>query len=162
MIETSPNRTPKLSLSSFPNKPYQNHQQDKLAADLSSTPPISNRASIPFQWEEAPGKPRRKQNQSEKCKAVARCLDLPPRLTVLDSPSPSYAVVDDIEVYTRGNGKGRVMFGSGRWGRSKEITRKSSFLMINFSSSSKSHLLTNIYEGFKQVVVPWRRHRQRN
>lgn len=65
------------------------------------TPPINKLASIPFQWEEAPGKPREIFTTNPYPKPpyhktpAARCLDLPPRLinnvktsptTVLDGP----------------------------------------------------------------------------
>nr|XP_016448238.1 PREDICTED: uncharacterized protein At4g00950-like [Nicotiana tabacum] len=83
------NSTPKLSLSKLPNKPRNNNIP-------LSTPPIHPSVSIPFQWEEAPGKPIRSTLDQSK---VARCLDLPPRLlnegkitntasptTVLDGP----------------------------------------------------------------------------
>ncbi|XP_051143326.1 uncharacterized protein At4g00950-like isoform X2 [Andrographis paniculata] len=59
------------------------------------TPPLHPSASIPFQWEEAPGKPRAAAPPDK----AARCLDLPPRLMLHDEakittiPSPT-AVLD--------------------------------------------------------------------
>ncbi|KAL3524419.1 hypothetical protein ACH5RR_017253 [Cinchona calisaya] len=65
---------PKLSLSKLPSKQRQPF--------VMSTPPINTSASIPFQWEEAPGKPRAQfvTNYNKSCSSAARCLDLPPRL----------------------------------------------------------------------------------
>ncbi|KDP25769.1 hypothetical protein JCGZ_23924 [Jatropha curcas] len=91
-FEKSP--APKLSFLSLPNKP-----QDPPGL---LTPPIHTLASVPFQWEEAPGKPRLSNthhHQPPPKSKTARCLELPPRLlneakvnnvssptTVLDGP----------------------------------------------------------------------------
>lgn len=85
--------TPKLSLSKLPCKPK--HPTQML------TPPLQPSVSIPFQWEEAPGRPRSSTEEeappppSSKSRA-ARCLHLPPRLsheeaevTIMPSSSPS-------------------------------------------------------------------------
>ncbi|KAJ0246284.1 Uncharacterized protein HA466_0178320 [Hirschfeldia incana] len=72
--------TPKLPLFSYPlNRPY---ETPGLA-----TPPVNIAGSVPFLWEEAPGKPRssvrkppRRRNQTGENRGAARCLDLPPRL----------------------------------------------------------------------------------
>ncbi|XP_024971166.1 uncharacterized protein LOC112510101 [Cynara cardunculus var. scolymus] len=63
---------PKLSLYSLPSKP------PTLPPD-GLTPPLNTVATIPFLWEEAPGKPRAT-DDPPKSKTV-RSLDLPPRLT---------------------------------------------------------------------------------
>ncbi|TYJ42135.1 hypothetical protein E1A91_A03G067500v1 [Gossypium mustelinum] len=91
--------TPKLSLYSFPS----------MAKEPSGmiTPPIHASVSIPFLWEEAPGRSRLSyrgsENETDTSNGskpnVARCLELPPRLlakakfanmppptTVLDGP----------------------------------------------------------------------------
>ncbi|GMJ13607.1 hypothetical protein like AT5G53030 [Hibiscus trionum] len=86
--------TPKLSLYSFPSK-------RKEPSEM-ITPPIHASVSIPFQWEEAPGKPRRPyrstENETDTSSSqpkpnVARCLQLPPRLLaeskVANMPSPT-------------------------------------------------------------------------
>ncbi|KAI3457994.1 hypothetical protein Pfo_014657 [Paulownia fortunei] len=93
-----PNSTPKLSLSKLPCKPREPIQM--------LTPPLHPSVSIPFHWEEAPGKPRAIAEEAAarpsaaaatpaapKNKA-ARCLDLPPRLlhddakiTIMPSPT---------------------------------------------------------------------------
>ncbi|KAL8519504.1 hypothetical protein ACS0TY_010439 [Phlomoides rotata] len=63
------------------------------------TPPLRSSISIPFRWEEAPGKPRSTAAatpppSSRNKSSVARCLDLPPRLlhddprfTIMPSPT---------------------------------------------------------------------------
>ncbi|KAL6508304.1 hypothetical protein OROHE_021846 [Orobanche hederae] len=82
-----PSSTPKLSLSKLPCKPREPVQM--------LTPPIHPLLSIPFRWEEVPGKPRaaaevtpREPTPVAKSK-VARCLELPPRL-----------LRDDVEITT--------------------------------------------------------------
>lgn len=85
---------PKLSLlSSFPSKTKYSETPPGMV-----TPPLrTSTISIPFQWEEAPGKPRN--SNSGGGGGAARCLELPPRLlpegnkvisssptTVLDGP----------------------------------------------------------------------------
>lgn len=77
-----PSATPKLSLSKLPNRQIR-------ATFIMPTPPNKTLASVPFQWEEAPGKPRRTANTSPSTQnstgstTAARRLDLPPRLLVL-------------------------------------------------------------------------------
>lgn len=78
-----PSATPKLSLSKLPNRQIR-------ATFIMPTPPNKTLASVPFQWEEAPGKPRRTdntspstQNSTSSSATAARRLDLPPRLLVL-------------------------------------------------------------------------------
>ncbi|OAY61383.1 uncharacterized protein At4g00950 [Manihot esculenta] len=89
---SEPTPTPKLSLLSLPSKP-----QESPAGML--TPPIHTLASVPFQWEEAPGKPRPlATNQVHPKSKTARCLELPPRMLcearVNNVPSP--ATVSDV------------------------------------------------------------------
>ncbi|KAG6426590.1 hypothetical protein SASPL_110815 [Salvia splendens] len=122
---------PKLTLSKLPHcKPSPQHMQ---------TPPLRPLVSIPFHWEEAPGRPRG--GDATKSKA-ARCLELPPRLlqeegkmtmtpsptTVLDGPyvgrSLSLACTFSFRkgpVFGREDGKRNM--GSGRWGSFREVRR---------------------------------------
>lgn len=56
------------------------------------TPPLQTGVSVPFQWEEAPGKPRPCPTESKP--RIARTLELPPRLLfseakVSNAPSPT-------------------------------------------------------------------------
>ncbi|XVF10086.1 hypothetical protein REPUB_Repub07fG0152900 [Reevesia pubescens] len=138
--ETTP--TPKLSLYSFPSK----------AKEPSGmiTPPIHTSVSIPFQWEEAPGKPRPclssdSTSQSNAKPNVARCLELPPRLlaeakvatmpsptTVLDGPDAGRFVSYTLSFRKGGSfrspankkvNKEKVVFGSSRWGSFRKAGR---------------------------------------
>ncbi|XP_038882925.1 uncharacterized protein At4g00950-like [Benincasa hispida] len=84
---------PKLSLFSLPRQP--------LESPGMVTPPLHASISVPFQWEEAPGKPRPfgiiEPNSKPKS---ARSLDLPPRLfadaKVAHFASPTTTVDDPI------------------------------------------------------------------
>ncbi|KFK26907.1 hypothetical protein AALP_AA8G309100 [Arabis alpina] len=85
--------TPKLPLFSYPmNRAY---ETPGLA-----TPPVNIAGSVPFLWEEAPGKPRSslrkpsRSNQIGEKRGVVRCLELPPRLeackaSTVNEPSPT-------------------------------------------------------------------------
>lgn len=129
-----PNSTPKLSLFSLPKKQVE-HAPGML------TPPLQAAAAVPFQWEEAPGRPKPPGHGYPKPNS-ARCLDLPPRMLIFDSaaklastPSPT-TVLDGPDVgvggrslsstwssFRAGEGKSKrfevkekVGFGSSRWG----------------------------------------------
>lgn len=54
-----------------------------------STPPLHAAVSVPFEWEEVPGKPRNCPDEQWKAKSTARTLELPPRLAVLSSSKVS-------------------------------------------------------------------------
>ncbi|KAI3508126.1 hypothetical protein L1887_23128 [Cichorium endivia] len=64
---------PKLSLFSLPTKP--------TTLPDGPTPPPNTVATIPFLWEEAPGKPRPTTTDDPPKSKTVRSLDLPPRLT---------------------------------------------------------------------------------
>ncbi|KAJ6410996.1 hypothetical protein OIU84_007699 [Salix udensis] len=165
-----PSPTPKLALFSFSGK-----RHESPAGML--TPPIHTLASVPFKWEEAPGKPRPSCISTHQSKPkFARCLELPPRLLnevkVSNSPSPS-TVLDGPYVSRslslgKGSswsslenlgGAGKVSNSSGvsHGGETKvkitRIRRRSSFLGL---SHSRSHFWTDMYESFKHAV-PWTR-----
>ncbi|XP_057483977.1 uncharacterized protein At4g00950 [Actinidia eriantha] len=116
---------PKLSLFSLPIKPPE--------PPGILTPPLQTPASVPFQWEEAPGKPRVCAISKPK---AARCLDLPPRLlteagkttntpsptTVLDGPYSDRSLFHTMS-FSLGKAsfiKERVNFSSWRWGSFKD------------------------------------------
>lgn len=141
---SSSSTVPKLSLFSFPGN---NKAATSMEPPGMLTPPIKALASIPFQWEEAPGKPRpccagAGDDGESKPKNVVRCLELPPRLLneakVASSGMPSPTTVLD-GPYVGGVGrsfrkggsfripapeswgrKERVLFGSSRWGSFKK------------------------------------------
>ncbi|XVF51014.1 hypothetical protein PTKIN_Ptkin04bG0149600 [Pterospermum kingtungense] len=128
VCETTP--TPKLSLYSFPSKV-------KEPSGI-TTSPIHTSVSIPFRWEEAPGKPRPCIITSQPKPNSARCLELPPRLlvepkvanmpsptTVFDGPDSGRFVSYTLSFRKDGSfrsldskmvNKEKVMFGSSRWG----------------------------------------------
>ncbi|KAK4766559.1 hypothetical protein SAY87_008201 [Trapa incisa] len=117
--------TPKLKLSLFslPKKP------PEVSGML--TPPLQTPASVPFQWEEAPGRPRPFCTRSFPKPSTARCLELPPRLlkeakitsmpsptTVLDGPyvGRSWSHRRGGSFRTHDDGSNKVLFfGSNRW-----------------------------------------------
>ncbi|XP_030552440.1 uncharacterized protein At4g00950-like [Rhodamnia argentea] len=138
--EDSRRSTPKLFVLSLPN----HHRRDP--SDMPD-PPLQTSISIPFEWEEVPGKPKRA-NDQPKPSAVASlpCLEPPPRLwdeaKFTNTPSPT-SVLDGPYMCRRSaqtfsfrkiggsfrspekRGKGEVkekasIFGSMRWGILRE------------------------------------------
>ncbi|KAB1219646.1 hypothetical protein CJ030_MR3G011094 [Morella rubra] len=57
------------------------------------TPPLHTSASVPFRWEEEPGKPRPCTALTTLGDITTRCLELPPRL-LLDAKLPSPTAVE--------------------------------------------------------------------
>ncbi|XP_022773860.1 uncharacterized protein At4g00950-like [Durio zibethinus] len=137
--ETTP---PKLSLFSFPGKAKE--------PSWMITSPIHTLVSVPFQWEEAPGKPRPCPSTSDTTISqsepnAGRCLELPPRLlaeakvanvpspkTVLDGPEEGRFVSYTLSFRKSGSfrspdnkmvNKEKVMFGSSRWGSFRKAGR---------------------------------------
>ncbi|OMP00942.1 hypothetical protein CCACVL1_03238 [Corchorus capsularis] len=133
--ETAYSNTPKLSLYSFPSKAKES------PAPGVTTSPIHSSVSIPFQWEEAPGKPRLPCPAGSDISSTPRCLELPPRLlaeakvanmpsptTVLDGPDHASRSVSYTFSFRKGgsfrspdnnnnnNNNRKVLFGSSRWG----------------------------------------------
>ncbi|KAL6123113.1 hypothetical protein ACLB2K_075636 [Fragaria x ananassa] len=126
--EASPIR--KLALFSLPSQPPEPPGM--------LTPPLLTSVSVPFRWEEAPGKPRHSGEGAEPKAKCARSLELPPRMlvgsseakvtnmssptTVLDGPevgrtlSFSYALRSPSKEFKSGGGDGgNGRFGSKRW-----------------------------------------------
>ncbi|XP_076915032.1 uncharacterized protein LOC143574252 [Bidens hawaiensis] len=114
---------PKLSLFSLPSKP----PLDGL------TPPPNTVATIPFLWEEAPGKPKcittsTSTNDPPKSKTV-RSLDLPPRLTTLSPnniivPSPTTVLGGPYESNATLESCEKVVVGSNNVSKSNNIKGK--------------------------------------
>ncbi|CAN4085703.1 unnamed protein product [Withania somnifera] len=146
--------TLKLSLSNLPKKP-RNYNDPRLASAY-TTPPLHPSVSIPFQWEEAPGKPK---SPTSKSKTV-RCLDLPPRLTLLlseagkitNTPSPttvldgpyvgrSFSCVNESAFEKKEEiiDKDRMMRSSGRWENLKEDN-------FDFSGPLSNSISRNAYD----------------
>ncbi|KAL1550680.1 hypothetical protein AAHA92_18613 [Salvia divinorum] len=129
---------PRLTLS---NLPY-----CKASPQHMQTPPLRPLVSIPFHWEEAPGRPRGGDATPPPSKSkAARCLELPPRLlqeegkmtmtpsptTVLDGPyvgrSLSLACTFSFRKgREEGPRAGKRNLGSGRWGSFREGSMGSS------------------------------------
>ncbi|CAH8348071.1 unnamed protein product [Eruca vesicaria subsp. sativa] len=164
--------TPKLPLFSIPLN------RTSCETPGLATPPVNIAGSVPFIWEEAPGKPRvSDENKPPLSKENAvRCLELPPRLvlppvvndrsptTVLDGP---YNVLQRRSLsLTRRSEKdtecrfdfsrstnGRCCDEGGTTVKISRVRRKGSLLNL---SHSKSQFLARVYKGLKHVI-PWRR-----
>ncbi|XP_054799082.1 uncharacterized protein At4g00950-like [Prosopis cineraria] len=135
---------PKLSM--FISRPIEPPE----AAPL---PPPPTTVSIPFQWEEAPGKPRPCHTQSEPDRCGRRALELPPRLvfpeakvpnvlsptTVLDGPYVGRAMSFTTSYRSPrmvGKDHWNGNFGSSRWTGSRKNTRQQFGGSIDFSNGS--------------------------
>jgi len=145
------------------NKCSDHHVPTKLSLLISrptmppETPPPQNTISVPFKWEEAPGKPRHCHTESEpedSGNAVKKTLELPPRLLFLldtnkvsdvDGPSP-ITVLDGPYVgramsfttsYRTPRDYWNSNFGSSRWTGYKKITTEDEGT-FDFSSDSSS------------------------
>lgn len=113
---------------SFPKRPFYLLPVKKNEPLGLVTPPLQAPVSVPFEWEEAPGKPRVWIRGEEKARS-ARCLQLPPKMStrvkisdfcsptiVLDGP---YAVGRSVSFEKSDGGRERArLFGSSRWRRS--------------------------------------------
>ncbi|KAK6142690.1 hypothetical protein DH2020_023038 [Rehmannia glutinosa] len=112
-----------------------------------ATPPLQTLASVPFKWEEQPGKPR-------PCTDIialpgpAKCLELPPcRMLLMDPtnkmPSPTTVLDGPYAV-------GRPMFSSFRFFREAQCSFDSTS-----SDSPRSSVDATLYEKLKHAI-PWR------
>lgn len=161
--------TPKLPLFSIPLK--RASETPGLA-----TPPVNIAGSVPFLWEEAPGKPRvSDENKPPASKenaggGVVRCLELPPRLILPAENEPSPTTVLDgpyviprrsLSVIRRSekDSEGRFDFSRSTNGRCcdddhgttvkiSRVRRKGSLLNL---SHSKSQFLVSFGTNFKAV-----------
>lgn len=119
--ENEPSSTPKLSLFSLPSKP---HESPGIL--LLTPPPCGTTASVPFQWEEAPGKPRPCTTTTGSKPRSARPLELPPRLLcdqtkITDMPSPT-TVLDG--PYVGRSVSHRFSFTSAEGGPGKRVAKE--------------------------------------
>lgn len=78
-METEPSSTPKLPLFSIPPEP----------PGMVIPSPLHTSASVPFRWEEEPGKPRTCTTTTTINGSQPKSLDLPPRLMMTKMPSPT-------------------------------------------------------------------------
>lgn len=150
----SPYSTPKLSLSKLPNKPIRNNNNNNSEAPY-TTPPFHPTVTIPFQWEEAPGKPKVTKSKT------ARCLDLPPRLTlllsedgkttntsspttVLDGPyvavGRSFSSINEAELGDNNNNNENITMRSGRWESFKENENNNRGVVVRGNFEFCDHL----------------------
>ncbi|KAG4914124.1 hypothetical protein AAZX31_19G242200 [Glycine max] len=143
-----------------------------------ATPPLETLASVPFRWEQVPGKPRPSTALvpfSNPPDLLPKCLELPPRL-LIPSPATVFKVSTNncygsdtkllgAMVLTKANDY--CWFGSWRKKAFKlnkrEVTGASHVFpsssldtdVPNMKRSANSRLWTSICEGLKQVV-PWK------
>lgn len=149
------------------NKCSDHHVPTKLSLLISrptmppETPPPQNTISVPFKWEEAPGKPRHCHTESDpedSTTAVKKTLELPPRLLFLldstnkvsdvDGPSPT-TVLDGPYVgramsfttsYRTPRANWNSNFGSSRWSGYKKFTTEDAEGSFDFSPHSCSSM----------------------
>lgn len=114
-----------------------------------SLPPPQTTISIPFKWEESPGKPRHCHTKSElenNTVNVRTTLDLPPRLlfsvpnidapsptTVLDGPYIMGRAMSFTSSYRTPRDTWNSNFGSSRWSGLKKINREGDEGIFDFS-----------------------------
>ncbi|XP_010555734.1 PREDICTED: uncharacterized protein At4g00950-like [Tarenaya hassleriana] len=148
--------TPKLPLFSFP----MNRATETPGL---ATPPVNIAGTVPFLWEEAPGKPRASGGDAvvsewsgKKQNGVVRCLELPPRLSLpaANEPSPT-TVLDGPYIVRRRSlslprseslrkggpkpAKEKGLFGSTRWGGSSGKIKEIVEGKIDVSRSTAAH-----------------------
>ncbi|XP_023513857.1 uncharacterized protein LOC111778333 isoform X2 [Cucurbita pepo subsp. pepo] len=169
--ETKPNSSiTKLPLFSIPHR-----AMDSPERSGTLTPPIYAAVSVPFRWEEEPGKPRFSNvtttTNTDTDTVTSPCLELPPRLLLMEkvarSEGSSFRMMGSDEMSSLFM-KRRGWFGS--WRRSKrdevfpslEWEVEASRLRRNGSFSSlirtqiRPHFWVSVCEGLKHVVPSWR------
>ncbi|CAL1366381.1 unnamed protein product [Linum trigynum] len=145
---------PKLSLFSLPAG-VKGARHYSPAGPPPPTPPINRLASVPFKWEEAPGRPRPPRRRLDHVEpgAETRCLELPPRLVasgsssgrVSNMPSPPAEEAEGPapkRSMSFTSGRAGVGSGSGRWGNlvtkmtsSSAARNRKGQLVANFDST---------------------------
>lgn len=194
--------TPAMRLKSSPD----HHQYSPSGGGLLTPPLHSNLASVPFKWEEQPGKPRPCCTDLISITTIfnePKCLEPPPRLyylyqntktpspttTVLNRPTLERGQLGNLVLY-KNNNTNKVPSTRGYWwwqrfvnkgtttGRRRNNSKETAvgggnFVISSASPSVKmatlerngrftspshasSHIWASIYEGFKQVVIPWK------
>lgn len=152
VMEAIADDIPKLSLFSLPSQPPE--------PPGSMSPPLRASASVPFLWEEAPGKPRRCSTYSYvtddqlEIEITTKSLGLPPRLltadvikftnlpsptTVLDGPDVGRSLSFTLsfrspESSNLAVGRRNGYFGSARWGSFRKSKGVSGASFYNSSS----------------------------
>ncbi|KAL1313306.1 hypothetical protein HN51_039865 [Arachis hypogaea] len=140
----STGRLPLLSLKKSPEKERSG----------SLTPPLETSASVPFRWEQVPGKPipcTALIPFSDPKDFLPKCLHLPTPPARLIIPSPNAINLK------RNRNRGR-WFGSLKkkpFIRDSNLKRAASFSATSHPYGYKPRVWTTIYEGLKQVV-PWK------
>lgn len=143
-----------LTLTNHYNTPHKlSLPRPCFPSDAPTPPPRTTAISVPFKWEEAPGKPKprpcdRGSEPKERETNVVRALELPPRLLLslesnINAPSPTTVLegpyVGRAVSFTtsyRDINKESVSFGSSRWGGLKKNNRVDGEGSFDFSSWS--------------------------
>ncbi|KAI3498206.1 hypothetical protein L1887_33975 [Cichorium endivia] len=127
------------------------------------TPPLQTSASVPFRWEEEPGKPRPCTDlilaSAHHTTTVNRCLELPPRLAMVESniitktPSPT-TVLDG-----PGDTGGKSVFSSSSFRFARERRRKG-HRQGSFDSNCSGGWSPNddVGGGGQQLLLPGNKH----
>ncbi|XP_076954524.1 uncharacterized protein At4g00950-like [Bidens hawaiensis] len=100
--ESDPYSIPKLPLFSIP--PHD--------VSMPPTPPRQTLASVPFQWEEQPGKPHPCTDLIIPSTGHTKCLELPPRLAVVEYYSSKMTKTSSPTTVLDGPGGGKSVFSS--------------------------------------------------
>ncbi|CAL0315400.1 unnamed protein product [Lupinus luteus] len=164
--DSEKSNTPRLPLLNI--NPPTLHSPDRPGMQ---TPPLHSLVSIPFGWEEQPGKPKPCTQLVcfSNSPTTPKCLELPPRLLINDAkllPSPTTVLEGHVD---RELSRGSHVFPSyadhignifGGCHNKLRVTKvKRSLTSSNFSHA-KSCVWTSISEGLKQVV-PWKSKKQK-
>ena len=152
-----PTSTPTLPLSWLP----------VLEPPWMPTPPRLTLVSVPFLWEEAPGKPRRPSAASKVLWQVpvvaAGKLPPPPRLLKNEVVKQSNNLASPTRVVEGDDQRGGVVVGSKRWGSFRMCDsngsgrfrrgRSASSSSLSLSSYATSHFLVIISKYFQLIIL---------
>ncbi|KAE9595817.1 hypothetical protein Lal_00030770 [Lupinus albus] len=152
--DSEKSNTPRLPLLNL--NPLPLHSPDRPGM---KTPPLHTLVSIPFGWEEQPGKPK-PCTQLVCFSNKQKCLELPPRLLINDAkqlPSPTTVLEGPHVDHNENDHIGNIIGGCHKKLR---MTRVKHSLTSSNLSHAKSCVWTSISEGLKQVV-PWKSKKQK-